>query len=223
MNKSIGAAIFGITGTAILLSLGLWQMQRLAWKEGILADIDARITAVPVAVPAAPDPMQDRFLPVTAMGRLQGPEIHVLVSTKSRGAGYRVIRAIETDTARLLVDLGYMPLTAKEVARPDLQTTVTGNLHWPDEIDSYTPENDLSKNIWFSRDVETLARALGTQPILIIARATTPAAPGLTPLPVDSSTIPNDHLQYAVTWFLLAVIWVGMTGYFVYRQRRDPS
>ncbi|MBD3679581.1 MAG: SURF1 family protein [Rhodobacteraceae bacterium] len=210
--------IFGLAGVAVLCGLGTWQVQRLAWKEGVLAEIEARIAADPVAVPVAPDPDVDGYLPVRAEGRFGEGEIHVLVSVKQVGAGYRVIAPFEVDGRRVLVDRGYLPLEEKDAARPPLEAVVTGNLHWPDERDSFTPENDLGAGIWFARDVAALAAALETEPVLIIARGST--GQGITPLPVDTSAIPNDHLGYAITWFSLAAVWAGMTGFFLWRIRR---
>lgn len=215
--------LIGVLGTGILLWLGVWQMQRLAWKEGVLAEIDARIGAAPVALPTVADPEGDRYLPVRAEGEIVGEEVHVLVSTKLRGAGYRIIQALETDGRRVLLDRGYVDVDKKDAARQAGPVVVTGNLHWPDEIDSFTPENDIAANTWFARDVPTLAAHLNTEPLLIIAREVSPVDPLLTPLPVDTSGIPNDHLGYAVTWFGLAAVWVGMTLLFLYRGRRKPT
>ncbi|WP_147125672.1 SURF1 family protein [Shimia ponticola] len=215
--------LIGVLGTGVLLWLGIWQMQRLEWKEGVLAEIEARITAAPVAVPQTPDPEADRYLPVAADGTLVGPEVHVLVSTKLRGAGYRIIQAFETDGRRMLVDRGYVDVEDKTKARTAGPVSVVGNLHWPDEIDSFTPDNDIAANTWFARDVPSLAAHLNTEPVMIIARDVSPNDPSLTPLPVDTSGIPNDHLGYAVTWFGLAAVWVGMTLLFLYRGRRKPA
>lgn len=223
MRRLILPLIFGIVGTAILVSLGTWQLRRMVWKETILAEIDARITDLPVAVPANPDPITDRFLPVTASGVIKGnatgEELHVLVSVKKVGPGYRIISAFETDGRRILLDRGFIFTPHKDDVRPEVTATISGNLHWPDEIDSYTPDNDLAKNIWFSRDVATMAKALNAEPVLLIARQTSENDPAVTPLPVDSAGIPNDHLQYVVTWFGLAAVWVIMTLYYLWRQR----
>jgi surfeit locus 1 family protein len=66
------AADLRVGGVAILVSLGVWQVQRLAWKEGVLAEIEARIAAAPVALPEAPDPEADRYLPVADGGAILG-------------------------------------------------------------------------------------------------------------------------------------------------------
>ena len=109
-------------------------------------------------------------------------EIHVLVSVKQVGAGYRIIQSFSTEDRTILVDRGFVPTTAKQTDRLTGPMEVTGNLHWPDEIDSYTPEPDIDANIWFARDVPNLAAALGAEPVLLIARSQTD--PGITPLPV---------------------------------------
>ena len=225
MVRLIGAIVIGVAGCAVLIALGLWQSQRLAWKEGILADITARITAPPAPLPAAPDAEADRYLPVAIMGRFTGEALHVLVSVKGKGAGFRLIAAFETaEGRRVLVDRGYIPEAARAATPPATgPARIEGNLHWPAEIDSFTPEPDTKLGIWFARDLPAMAAALGTEPVLIVARSADPADPAVTPLPLDTASIPNDHLQYAVTWFSLAAVWAGMTALFVWRIRRRTA
>jgi surfeit locus 1 family protein len=98
--------------------------------------------------------------------------------------------------------------------------TVRGNLHWPDEVDGFTPEADPVRNIWYARDVAALAAHLDTEPVLVIARSLSVPDGSIEPLPVDTSGIPNDHLNYAITWFSLAALWLGMTLYLLWRIRR---
>ena len=224
MRRFIGPLVIGIAGAAVLIALGVWQVQRLAWKEALLADIEARIAAEPVALPADPDPEADRYLPVRAEGTIGEGELHVLVSTKAEGAGFRIVAPFETEAGRrVLLDRGFVPNAAKAADRRTGAATVTGNLHWPDDRNSSTPENDPADNYWYARDLGPMAEALGTEPLLLIVRQENPPAPGITPLPVDTSGIPNDHLEYAVTWFGLAVVWVAMTGYLLWRTARRTA
>jgi surfeit locus 1 family protein len=219
--RMISVVIFGAAGIAVLVSLGVWQVQRLAWKEAVLADIEARIAAAPVALPAQADPIIDRYLPVRATGIIGDDHVRVLVSQRRVGAGYRIIAALELpDGRRVLVDRGILPVADSVPPAPQTPVTVTGNLHWPEERDSFTPANDLDDNIWFSRDVAVLADHLATEPLLIIARDTDPADAAITPLPVTIDNIPNDHLSYAITWFSLALVWLGMTLFLLWRIRR---
>ncbi|WP_298806244.1 SURF1 family protein [uncultured Lentibacter sp.] len=203
---------------ALLVSLGNWQLARKAEKAAYIAAIQARLKAAPVAVPAAPDPVADQFLAVQATGRFTGGDIRVLVSTRDYGAGYRIVQAFETGGRRLLVDRGYIRVADKDAPRPAGDATVEGNLHWPEERDSYTPENDLAGNTWYARDVAALAEALNTEEVLVVARSEAPKSAHILPLPLDTSTIPNRHLEYIITWYGLAAVWVLMTVYFLKRR-----
>lgn len=216
--RMILPVLFGLIGAAILIGLGTWQVQRLAWKQGVLAEIDARIAADPVPLPSPGG--ETRYMPVRAEGQLTGESLRVLVSRKQVGAGYRRIAVLDVSGRRVLVDLGFVPEGAP-VDLPQGRVTVIGNLHQPQEVDSYTPAPDLAQGLWFARDVPAMARALNTEPTLIIARA--PVVDGIEPLPVDSSAIPNDHLGYAITWFSLAVVWLGMTVLYLWRIRRRTA
>ncbi|MFP4238935.1 MAG: SURF1 family protein [Rhodosalinus sp.] len=224
MRRFIGPLVIGIAGAAVLIALGVWQVQRLQWKEALLADIEARIAAEPVALPAAPDPRADRYLPVRAEGVIGAEELHVLVSTKTEGAGFRIVTPFETEGGRrLLLDRGFVPDAAKGAERRTGPVAVTGNLHWPDDRSSATPENDPGDNFWFARDLDQMAAALNTEPVLLVVRQEDPPPPGIMPLPVDTSGIPNDHLEYAVTWFGLAAVWVAMSGYLLWRTARRTT
>ncbi|NOD92989.1 SURF1 family protein [Ruegeria sp. HKCCD4884] len=221
MHRILFLLIFGLAGLGVLLSLGIWQVQRLSWKQELLAEIEDRISADPVDLPAQVSEDADKYLPVIVSGEMVPGEIHVLVSVKQVGAGYRIIQSFNTGDRTILVDRGFVPTTAKDTERLTGPMEIAGNLHWPDEIDSYTPEADIDANIWFARDVQNLAAALGAEPVLLIAGSQTD--PNVAPLPVDTAGIPNDHLQYAITWFGLALVWAAMTGYFLWRSRANSE
>jgi len=223
VRRYIFPLILGLGGCAILISLGVWQIKRLAWKEALLAAIDAKIhdAPVPIAGLGAPDPAGARYLPVTATGRTTGPEILVLSGRKDQGAGYEVISAFETAEGRkLLVDRGFVAEEARSSPRPPVALTITGNLDWPNETDSYTPPPDPTTHIWFARDVPAMAKALGTDPLMVVIRKADGESPSIVPVPVDTAGIPNDHFEYALTWFSLAFVWAGMTAYLVWRIRQ---
>ncbi|UAB89592.1 SURF1 family protein [Ruegeria sp. SCSIO 43209] len=221
MHRILFLLIFGFAGLGLLLSLGIWQLQRLTWKQEVLAEIESRIAADPVALPLQVSEDVDKYLPVTVTGEIEPGEIHVLVSVKQVGPGYRIIQSFATDDRTILVDRGFVPTTAKQADRLTGPMEITGNLHWPDEVDGYTPDADIDGNIWFARDVPNLAAALGAEPVLLIARSETD--PNVTPMPVNTAGIPNDHLQYAIIWFGLALVWAAMTGYFLWRSRANSE
>lgn len=222
IRRLIFPLIFGLAGAAVLLSLGVWQLNRLAWKEGVLAEVAARMQAAPVAVPAAPDPARDEYLAVTASGDFTGEALDVLTSQPERGPGYRVIGVLDAGGRRLLVDRGFVPQAARGAGHAaQAGASVTGNLHWPAETDGYTPAPDPAKGIWFARDVPAMAAALGTEPVMVVARSDTGG--GLVPVPVGDAGIPNNHLGYAIQWFGMAAVWLGMTGLYLWRIRRKAS
>lgn len=219
MRRIAVPLIFGLAGIAVLVSLGVWQLRRLHWKEGVLARIEARLAEIPVALPDNPDPVADRYLAVTVTGTFADGVVRVLSGQKDVGAGYRLISPFVTDAGRrVLVDRGFVVIDAslpQVAAGPE---TVTGNLLWPDDRNSATPDNDLAANIWFARDVGALAQALGTEPLLIVTRTLSVPEAAVAPVPVDTAAIPNDHLNYAITWFSLAFVWLAMSVYFLRRQ-----
>ena len=223
MIRWLAPLLFGVLGAAVLGGLGTWQLQRLAWKEGVLAEIASTITAEPVRLTADLDPETQRYLPVMAEGVIGDEELHVLVSQKTKGAGFRIITSFETgDGQRVLLDRGFIRVAEKDAPRQiENPVSLVGNLHVPDDRNNSTPENDPDGNYWFARDIAQMAAILGTEPKLVVARSET--GPGVEPLPVSTEGIPNDHLEYVVTWFGLMAIWIGMTGYFLYRQSRTTN
>lgn len=216
-TRLISVLVFGAVGAAILISLGVWQLQRLSWKQDVLAEIEARIAAEPVALPDTIDVERDRYLPVTAQGQFTGDATRVLVSVQGTGPGYRLISAFETGGREVLVDRGFIVEAAWPHVTPEGPLNVTGNLHWPDEVDGFTPAPDIARGLWYARDVVALADALGTEPILIIARELSVSDDPVTPIPVTVDGIPNNHLGYAIQWFGLAIVWLGMTAFLAWR------
>jgi surfeit locus 1 family protein len=227
MSRLCVPLIFGVIGVSLLMSLGFWQLRRLAWKEAILARIEGQINRPPVALPADPQPPGpdrladpgDLYLPVALEGWIGGPEIHVLVSTRTDGPGLRVISALRTaDGRRVLLDRGFLPETLRRQNHAPRYLQIIGNLNWPDEIDAYTPPPDPGAGLWFARDIAAMAKALNTEPVLVVAKSDT--GDQIRPLPVDMQSIPNDHLGYALQWFGLAIAWAGMTAAYLWRITR---
>ena len=206
MTRYLAPLLFGLIGAGILVGLGLWQMQRLSWKEGVLAEIEDRIGGDARPLPVMVDPEAQRYQPVALEGEILPGALRVLVSRKQIGAGYLIVSPFRTEDGRLvLLDRGFTRDENKDAARRSGPAEVLGNLHWPDDRTSSTPENDVAGNIWFARDIGAMAEALGTEPLLVVARRVTPGDPAIEPMPVDTSGIPNDHLQYAITWYSLAL------------------
>ena len=218
--------IFALAGIAILIGLGVWQLQRLQWKEALIARVEARIDAEPVVAPgpgAWPSFDIDRydFRPVRATGRfLHDKEVHVFAviaepKGPAGGVGYRVMTPLETTEGwYLIVNRGFVPEAKKDAAtRVEGQVggavTVTGLVRPPEPKGWLTPKADVPRNIWFNRDPAEIAAHLGlpaerVAPYTVDA-AFDPSLPG--GLPQGGETVvsfSNNHLQYAITWFGLA-------------------
>ena len=120
--------------------------------------------------------------------------------------------------------MGFVRETARAAARPGgAEVDLVGNLYWPDEVDGFTPAPDRDEGIWFARDIPAMADALDTEPVLLVLREAPQTDLGVTPFPVDTGAIPNDHLSYAITWFLLAAAWLGMTLTLLWRIRQRTN
>lgn len=224
MRKIFFPILFGIAGCAVLIALGTWQVQRLAWKEDILANIDARLAEQPTAIDLTMTEDADEYRRVTVSGTPTGEELHVLVSGTAAGTGYRVVSKFVTDAGdAILIDQGLLALDNKDAPVLTEPTDVTGTILWPDDKNNSTPEPDLSKNIWFARNVPDMAAHLDTAPIMVVVTQATPPDPRITPLPITSANIKNDHLEYAITWFLLAIVWAIMSLYLIFRTRQEDA
>ena len=155
---------------------------------------------------------------VKVTGSLEPRSIFVLIPIKGSGAGFRVISAFKlNDGKKILVDRGVI----EEKEKPHLQTagqqrSVVGYLSWPNETDYFTPEPNFTRNIWFSRDLEKMANFLKTQPILVVA--TENRLDASIEMQDPTNDIPNNHLQYAITWFMMSILWFSMSVYFVYKK-----
>lgn len=222
IRRMIIPGLFGLVGTVILVLLGVWQLDRASQKATLVADMQARLAGASGALPAQPDPIADNYRPVRLNGAFLPAQTFVLSGSKEEGPGFRVIGAFQTEDGRdVMVDRGFLPEAQRAVmpAPGDGTQTLTGNLQWPRDADSFTPGYDATRNLFFARDVGPLAAHLGTEPVLIVLRASSVPDPFVQPMPVDQVTIPDNHIGYAVQWFLMALVWAGMTLFFLWRIR----
>lgn len=221
-RRLILPALFGLIGTAILLALGVWQLDRAGQKAALIADMEARLDGTPGGLPASPASEADNYRPVRVAGSFEPAQTRVLSAVKGQGPGFRVMGAFRTDDGRrILVDRGFLPEARRaDLPAPDAAPqTLIGNLQWPNDADSFTPGYDPERDLFFSRDVAPLAEHLETEPVMLVLRASNPPHPVIQPMPVDSVSIPDNHMGYAVQWFLMALAWAGMTVFFLWRIR----
>tara|TARA_B100001250_G_C19793866_1_gene787850 strand:+ start:209 stop:886 length:678 start_codon:yes stop_codon:yes gene_type:complete len=206
-----------VPGFFVLIFLGTWQVQRLAWKESLLNEISTRLNAQPSNLPLNPRYNAHNYLMTTIEGKIQTKSVHVLISSRNMGPGFRVISPLLLKDGRtILIDRGIIPEKDKNSVVGLGSINITGYLLWPNETDSFTPDPNFERNIWFSRDLDKMADFLETEKILLVA--TKLQQHSNFQIQDPTINIPNNHLQYAITWFLMSGLWLGMSVYFFYRN-----
>jgi surfeit locus 1 family protein len=211
----------------ILIGLGVWQLQRLDWKEALLAERAARLAAPPISLSAVPaDGWRDYELRrVAVRGRYLFDKSLEIQSRTWRGRpGVHIVTplALEAD-GTILVDRGWAPppdmRRPGEMRRPEGVVSLEGVLRTGGKTSAWVPDNEPARGIWFFADPAAMAAAAGlpnAKPYLIEA-----AFGGEEGYPHGGRTrteIPNNHLQYALTWFGLAAALVAI--YVLYHVRR---
>lgn len=218
MGRIAAVLAFGAIGVGVLIGLGAWQLDRLDWKEAQIARIEAAIAGTPGPLPPRGTAPR-RYDVVRVKGLVAGDTLRVFGTWRNAGAGYRLIAPVATvEGRRVMVDFGVAP--DEDAMVPTRSVTVDGVIDTPEEINASTPAPDGT--LWFARDVDAMAAALGTEPILVVA-ATVEPPQSVRPVPVGTEGIPNNHLGYAVQWFGLAAVWAGMTAYLAWRIRRRTA
>ncbi len=238
-TRLAAALVVVAAALAVLVALGTWQVGRLAWKEALIARVEARVDA-----PAAPlpppetwgslQPEEIEYRPVRLAGTFDhSEEIHVYIALSQPrgpfgGQGYFVLTPLVLDDGRaVFVNRGFVPMDRKDPAtRPEGQVDgrveIEGLMRPAEEASWISPEPDPAKNVWFVRDPARMAEAAGLDPARV-APFTVDARAGQSPggLPQGGETIvafTNNHLGYAITWYGLAAALVVVAGAVLMRR-----
>jgi surfeit locus 1 family protein len=235
----VGPGTLALLGVAVLVGLGTWQIERKAWKEGLIAVLTDRLARPPVPLPPPAawnrlTPAQDEFRRVEFPAAFLHEAEAVVYSAGSAfrtdvtGPGYWVFTPARlADGGLVMVDRGFVPEGRQDPkSRSDGQVSgeirIAGVLRWPEGPAWFTPEADPARSLWFRRDPAGMARAKGLGPIApfyVVQEA--PVPPGGLPKPGPLTVhLSNPHLQYALTWYGLAVVLVVVLMSFVISRRR---
>jgi surfeit locus 1 family protein len=234
-------ALAVLVAFATLLSLGVWQLERKAWKEGIIAQIEARAYGPALAAPPPDEwPRWSAAADEYRRVRLSGTFLHdkeVLVHglmAARRGSpaqGFYVFTPFALAGGGIvMVNRGFVPTELRDPGRRAAgqlagETTVTGLARAPETRGWFLPENEPARDSFFVRSLADMqaARSLaGLAPFYVDADAT--PNPGGWPRGGQTRlSLPNDHLQYALTWFGLALTLVGVVAAAFWRHRRAPA
>lgn len=233
-----GATVAAGIGILALIALGIWQLERLQWKTALIASREAASTAEPMAIPARGDDLSGLdFRRARAAGRFDHAREMLLAARSMNGnPGYHLMTPfVMTDGRTLIVDRGWIPLQRKDPAnRAEGQiageTEVDGLIRLPRAQHWLEPDNDPANGTWFWVDLPALGKAARV-PEDALAPVYLEAGPAPNPggFPIGGQSriqLPNDHLQYAITWFALAVGLAGVWFFYCWRpdeERRRPS
>ncbi len=238
----IPPAILAAAVTAALIGLGLWQLQRLAWKEALIRTVSERTVAPPVPLPPVRDwpglePDRYEYRRVSATGRFDhAQEVHLyrpLIEARGpyHGLGDLVLTPFHLAAGgTVVINRGFVPNerldpATRAAGQVEGEVTITGLMRSPQTRNSFTPADDTARNQWFTVDPAAIARLYG---IADVAPFVIDADAGLSPggLPQGGETVlefPNSHLSYAFTWFGLAAALVGVFAAFAFKQVRAPA
>ncbi|MBN8941558.1 MAG: SURF1 family protein [Rhizobiales bacterium] len=241
--------LFTFAALAVLIGLGSWQLSRLAWKSGLIAQVEARAHGTPGALPppAAWPAMTadaDEYRRVTVTGSFRNEAEAYLYtvagdserpgrSGRPQGQGYLVLTPLVTaDGTTVIVNRGFVPTDRRDPATRGAgqlagPVTITGLVRFPEPRGWFAAPDDLARRLFYTRDTPLIARTLGldagrTAPFSIDADAM--AVPGGLPQGGETRLVfPNKHLEYALTWFGLALTLIGVFTAFAVQKWRGTA
>ena len=232
----------------VLIALGTWQLERKTWKEALIASLTERLAAPPQALPPAAewgklDRARDEYRQVRFVAAFDNTREALVFAAASAfrpdvsSPGYwvfapaRRIGAADSVTVDsvVMVNRGFVPdgrraPTSRAAGQVSQPLEITGVLRWPDERHWFTPANDPDHNLWFSRDPAGIAAGKGLDPKTVApfyVEQEAPAPPGGLPQPGRLVVaLPDDHLQYALTWYGLATVLAAIFGAWLFTSGR---
>lgn len=224
-----------LIGTAILVTLGVWQVQRLHWKEALLAQLAANAAAAPLDLAAAASlASQGRdaeFVRVRFTGTYRHDGWKKMISTYQGGQGWTILTpAVSADGWAVIVDRGRIPGQRLEnFDKPEGEMTIEGVIRtYPRGQAMFDPENDPKANLWYWWDVPAMLAASGLpqdlKPFPYVVQLLPAATPAEFPRPDEpKANLANNHLGYAITWFGLALTLLAVAGIYIHdlRKRRN--
>ena len=234
-------ALFALAALATFVGLGTWQIQRKAWKEALIATLQQRLSAAPVDLPSREqwgrlDPAKDEFRHVKfSAAFVPGAEALVYAGSSAlrsdvSGPGYWVLAPVRLPAGGLVViNRGFVPEGRQDSATRSGgeiagNVELVGVMRWPEPRGTFSPKDQLERNLWFVRDPVAIASAKGwgdAAPFLIELESPQPPG-GLPRAGALKVNLRNEHLQYAITWYGLAVVVVVMFAFW-FRTRRQAA
>ena len=230
------AAPLVLLALAILLGLGTWQVKRLYWKEALLADIEERRNAAPATVAEieaiAKSGGDIEYRKVSLSGTFDHARERHFFATHQGRTGYYIYTPLTLADGRVLfVNRGFVPFEMKDPAKRSeghvtCEVTITGLARAPlvAKPSSLLPDNDIAKNIFYWKDLAAMASSSDIPPDrlgkLFVDADAAPKPRGWPQGGVTLIDLPNNHLQYAITWYGLAAALVIVAGFAYFRNHK---
>lgn len=210
--------LFIIASTIMLSSLGVWQVQRLAWKNGLIKQIE-QVQGLPALQTLPADLAGLEYRKVTLTGTFKYEKVlHLIGRQRGNFPGFFMLTPFElADDGRIiLVNRGFSP-EGKE-SKPEGLQTIEGVIRPAREKRFFAPENIPAKNVWFYENIPEMKKATGLEITPLVVEQVGEEKKGEFPIPGDGKVyLRNDHLGYAITWFSTALIGIIMFGFY-YRK-----
>jgi surfeit locus 1 family protein len=229
----LGLLLPAVLAFIVLIGLGTWQVERKAWKEALIATLTEQLADAPTALPAAKDwpsldPASDEYRRVKFTAQFDNANEALVYGAASAfrpdvsGPGYWVFAPARLAGGGLvMINRGFVPEGRQDPkSRPEGEISgpvdIVGAMRWPDARHWFTPHDDVTHNLWFTRDPQAMAAAKGlasgvgaVAPFFI--EQETPVPPDGLPAPGKIVVnLPDNHLQYAITWYGLAIALVAV-------------
>ncbi len=225
------ATIFTLLGVMLLCALGTWQLQRLFYKTTLITQITSEFTRDPMQTELAPGVLlQSKMHGVFFIrGYIEGIFLHdkeILIGPRvmDGNVGYHVLTPFESvmsdDT--ILVNRGWIPqnLPRSQISRPPQSMIITGIATKPSAPNGFTPDNNIQKDEWFWVDTKAIAQSKKLHSLMPYILYQDAQKGGKWPIPVSVPfKADHHHLQYALTWFSLALTLLGVY-YFRFIRRK---
>jgi len=203
-----------------LVGLGLWQIARLQEKNELIGNITAQLR-VPAVDYNSGDLSKYKYRRVSISAKLLSEKVIFYYRLNNNVPGYELlVPAVLSDGKCLLVDLGWQSQKSHPKL-PDQEIVLEGvlaELYGPVIM---SPNNSLPDNIWFDLDVKTIENHIGVScaPYLLVLYSPGALIVGKNDFSIDLTNVPNNHLSYAITWFLLAGAWVVVSVFYMKRKK----
>ncbi len=228
--------LVALAALVVLVGLGTWQLQRKAWKEGLMAAMHARLAAAPAELPPVSqwsslnaDNAEFRRVKFHAQFS-EGRGVYVYVAGSAlrddiKEPGYFAFAPARLDDGTVVVvNRGYIPMD-QQIGWPAGSVEVVGYLRWPESRPWFLSETNAASDTWFIRDQRAMAAAKGWGDVApFYVDQESPIPPSGLPRPAALKVnLRDDHLQYAVTWFGLAAVLVGCFVAWLLTRRRNAA